>query len=143
MPYRYLDDIATADVAFEAYGRTLPEVFIAAAQATLNVMMANIDSLAPSIQRPFHLEAESAEMLLFDFLQELLFFKDAEQLLLQAYAVDIQQADDGWKASVQTAGEVIDESRHEMQVDVKAVTLHRFDLRSTAEGFLTTVVLDI
>ncbi len=31
MPYRYLEDIGTADIAFEATGRDLPELFTAAA----------------------------------------------------------------------------------------------------------------
>jgi SHS2 domain-containing protein len=143
MPYQYLDNIATADVAFKAHGSTMEETFIAAARATLNVMVADIDAVAPRLQRQFTIEAESAEMLLFDFLQELLFLKDAGQLLLCVHSADIQQAGDCWTIGVQAAGERIDESRHEMLVDVKAVTLHRFDLRKTADGWMTTVVLDI
>ena len=45
MPYRYLEDIATADVAFEARGKDLAELFMAAAEATMNVMVADLDSI--------------------------------------------------------------------------------------------------
>ncbi|MGO9315027.1 MAG: archease [Syntrophobacteraceae bacterium] len=34
MPFEFHDEIATADVAFEAWGQTIEEMFIAAAEAT-------------------------------------------------------------------------------------------------------------
>ena len=40
-------------------------------------------------------------------------------------------------------GEVIDRERHELLVDVKAVTMHHFKVEETAEGWTATVVLDI
>ena len=52
MPYRYLEDIATADVAFEAWGDTLEEMFVAAADATMNVMVSDLDTIAPVEKRP-------------------------------------------------------------------------------------------
>ncbi|HOV88133.1 MAG TPA: archease, partial [Syntrophobacteraceae bacterium] len=39
MPFRYIEDIATADVAFEAWGETLEDLCVAAADATMNVMV--------------------------------------------------------------------------------------------------------
>lgn len=45
MPYRFLEDIATADIAFEARGETLEEVFTAVAEATMNVMIESFDSI--------------------------------------------------------------------------------------------------
>jgi SHS2 domain-containing protein len=143
MPYHYLDHIATADVAFKAYGSSMEEAFISAARATLNVMVENVDEVKPRTQRSFSLEAESAEMLLFDFLQELLFFKDAEQLLLRVRSVKVTHGDACWTINAHAAGEKIEESRHDMLVDVKAVTLHQFDLHQTTDGWQATVVLDI
>ena len=35
MPYTYLEEIGTADIAFEATGRDLPELFRDAADATI------------------------------------------------------------------------------------------------------------
>ena len=35
MPYHYLDDVATADIAFEACGQSKEEMFIAAADALI------------------------------------------------------------------------------------------------------------
>ncbi|PYL21336.1 MAG: archease, partial [Verrucomicrobia bacterium] len=39
MPYRYLEEIGTADIAFEGTGRDLPELFRDAADAMTNVMV--------------------------------------------------------------------------------------------------------
>ena len=47
MAYRYLEDIAIADVAFEAWGKSREALFRAAAEATLNVMVGDLDSVAP------------------------------------------------------------------------------------------------
>ena len=38
---------------------------------------------------------------------------------------------------------MIDAGRHELIVDVKAVTLHRFKVEQTPRGWETLVILDI
>ncbi len=77
MPYCYLEDIATADVAFEALGETLEEAFSAAADATMNVMVQDLETIADRERRPIRVEAEAPDMLLFELLQELIYYKDA------------------------------------------------------------------
>ena len=42
MPYHYLDDVAIADIAFEAYGESKEEMFIAASDALMNVMVEDL-----------------------------------------------------------------------------------------------------
>ena len=83
MPFHYLEDIGTADIAFEATGRDLPELFTSAADATMNVMIENLDTIEPRETRRIELKNDEIDMLLFDFLQELIYFKDAERLLLR------------------------------------------------------------
>ncbi len=83
MPYRYREDIATADIAFEAWGKTLEEMFIAAADATMNVMVGDLDSIADRERRMIEVRSDEIDMLLFELLQELIFFKDADMLLLR------------------------------------------------------------
>jgi SHS2 domain-containing protein len=86
-PYRYLEEIATADVAFEARGATLEEMFLAAADATLNTMVEEIGTVAPRERRAFSLAADALDLLLFELLQELVYLKDAERLLLRARGI--------------------------------------------------------
>src|SRR4029453_10717564 len=79
MPYTYLEETAPADIAFEATGRDLPELFSAAADATTNVMIDNIEAIESRETRQIELSNEKLDMLLFDVLQELIFLKDAER----------------------------------------------------------------
>src|SRR5213595_4235542 len=94
MPYRYLEEIGTADIAFEATGRDLPELFRDAADATTNVMIDNLNSIEPRETRQIELSNGKLDMLLFDLLQELIFLKDAERLLLRIRKLHIKEKDE-------------------------------------------------
>ncbi len=69
MAYKFLEDVATADIAFRASGRSREELFIAAADATTNVMVEELSTVMSKEKRRVRLENEEVEMLLFDFLQ--------------------------------------------------------------------------
>ncbi len=143
MSYRYLEEIAIADVAFEAIGCTPEEAFVAAADATMNVMVGDLNSIAGPERRTIRVEAEALDMLLFALLQELIYYKDAEQLLLRVPEVRIRRSEDQYILRADAYGERLDADKHELLVDVKAVTLHRFEVAQVAEGWRATVILDI
>jgi protein archease len=143
MPYEFLEDVAIADIAFKARGKDLVELFTTAADATMNVMVEELDSIRPLERREFILENEALDMLLFDFLQELIYYKDAEQLLLRVDRLAFLEEEGRHRLIAQTAGEIIDSTRHETRVDVKAVTLHQFELQQTPQGWEAMVILDI
>src|SRR3954465_5041542 len=94
MPYRYLEEFGTADIAFEANGRDLAELFCDAADATTNVMIDNIEAIQPRETRQIELSNDQLDMLLFDLLQELIFLKDAERVLLRLREVQVDERDE-------------------------------------------------
>ncbi len=143
MPYRLLDDAPTADVGFVAAGTTLDECFQAAADATLEVMLANPTDLQARERRVVHVENDVLDMALLNFLEELIFYKDAEGLLLRPSRLHVAQRDGRWIVDGTVEGEAIDPSRHRLSADVKAVTLHRLDVRRVDGGWEATVVLDV
>lgn len=143
MPYHYLDDVATADIAFIAEGRDLSETFIAASDATMNVMVENIDAIKPRESRNLFLHHEHLDMLLFNLLQEIIFFKDAEQLMLRISKVAIEKRNNSYEARAHAVGETLDPERHIQRADVKAVTLHQFRLTKKDRGWEAMVILDI
>ena len=143
MPYKFLEEIGTADIAFEAVGRDLPELFRDAADATMNVMIDNLDAIEPRETRNIELSNEKVDMLLFDFLQELIYFKDAERLLLRTREVRIDERDQKCFLKAQAAGEPLDAARHHQRADVKAVTLHDFSVEKEDGGWKARVLLDI
>jgi SHS2 domain-containing protein len=143
MPYHYLEDIGTADIAFEATARDLPELFIAAADATMNVMIDNLDAIESRETRQIELSSDKIDMLLFDFLQELIYFKDARRLLLRACETQIDHKDEEYLLKAKVAGEQLDDTRHQQRADVKAVTLHGFSVQKHDSGWRARVLLDI
>ena len=143
MPYKFLEEIGTADIAFEAVGRDLPELFKEAADATMNVMIDNLDAIQPRETRHIELSNEKIDMLLFDFLQELIYFKDAERLLLRTREVRIDERDQKWFLKAEATGEPLDAARHHQRADVKAVTLHDFSVEKEDGGWKARVLLDI
>ncbi|MGA2228201.1 MAG: archease, partial [Syntrophobacteraceae bacterium] len=137
------DEIATADVAFEAWGQTIEEMFIAAAEATMNVMVADLEKIERRESREIEIRSDAVDMLLFNLLQEIIFLKDAEQLLLRIENMEIGYEDGLYFVKAIGWGEQIDPGKHELIVDVKAVTLHMFKVEQTPRGWDTFIILDI
>jgi SHS2 domain-containing protein len=143
MSYRYLEDLAIADIAFEAQGESLAAVFLAAADATTNVMIEDLESIRPAVKRTINLESTDTDMLLFDLLQELIYYKDAEQLLLRVRSIDVKEEKGRFLLTAIAHGERLDPKRHDQRADVKAVTLHRFTLQRITNGWRALVILDV
>jgi len=143
MPYKFLDDLTTADVAFEVTGSELEEVFLAAAEATANTMVDCLESVAKVVARDVSLECAELDLLLFNYLQEVIYYKDAEALLLLPEGIEIRKSENGFALRSTFKGEEIDAERHEQRADVKAVTLHQFELKKTSDGWKALVILDV
>jgi SHS2 domain-containing protein len=143
MAYRYLEDVAIADAAFEATGETLEELFRSSVDATLGVMVESPESISPRVRRGFTALEDSLDLLLLQILQEIVYYKDAERLFLRCDSARIEQSGECWKLSAELAGEPIDAIQHEMLADVKAVTLHLLAVERAASGWTARAVLDI
>jgi len=79
---------------------------------------------------------------LFDFLGELIYFKDAELLLFSKIKVDIKKEEKLYKLKALLKGEKLREE-HEQKVDVKAITFHKFEIKKLKEKYSARVILDI
>ncbi|MEK7300879.1 MAG: archease, partial [Nitrospirota bacterium] len=74
--FQFLDDVALADLAFDAEGDSVPEVFEAASNAVMEAM-ADPKTVGATWERCVeHVEADLAE-LLFDWLSDFVYWKDA------------------------------------------------------------------
>ena len=141
MSYWYLEEVATADVAFEAEGRTLPEVFEASALALTEVMV-DLNGLSSALPHHISLTADDLETLLFRWLAELIYLKDSVCLLFGRFEITIREGTE-WALEATAWGDRIDYEKMSLKLDVKAVTYHMFLLEQTAEGWRARVVLDI
>ncbi|MHA2254113.1 MAG: archease, partial [Candidatus Kariarchaeaceae archaeon] len=77
MPFKYLEDEALADIAFLAYGQGINEMFRDAAMAICS-LLTDIEKLDTSISFPIDIQHESVERVLYQFLDEIIYLKDAE-----------------------------------------------------------------
>jgi len=143
MPYKFLENIAIADVAFEASGNNLSELFESAALAVTNTMVKNLDSVKAKVEKAIDLEADDVEILLFNFLQEIIFLKDAEKLLLSKVKANVVEKNGKFRIKAKIKGEELDPNRHELLVDVKAVTMHLFEVKKERRTWKARVVLDV
>jgi len=140
LPFKFLDNVAIADIAFEARGRTLPALFESCARALTEVMV-DRRSVRPRKAVRITLTSDSTENLLYDFLTDLIIRKDVDSILFREFRVSLDKS--GRKLESVARGEAIDRKRHRLRNDVKAVTTHLFGIRSSPPGFSATVVLDI
>ena len=143
MPYKFLEDIAIADVAFEASGKNLEELFESAGLAVTNTMVKDLKSVKQRVMKDIEVNADTIEMLLFNFLQEIIFYKDAELLLFNKFQISIDEKNKKWKLKAKASGEKLNMKKHELLVDVKAVSLHNFKVEKTKEGWKADVILDV
>ncbi|NLW32538.1 MAG: archease [Fibrobacter sp.] len=147
MPYKYIEDKFIADVAFEAWGGTREELFMAASDATAGLMVENLKNIENinenSENKIIELKETEIDMLLFDVLQELIFFKDAYQLICRFRNVKITSENKRIVFKGTAVGEKIDYKKHNLAVDVKAVTLHEFKVQYSNNLWKAHVVLDI
>lgn len=143
MPYHFVEDVAISDAAFEATGDTLSEVMASAAQAVTATGVQDLSCVAPQVERRFSLRGKDAEWLLHHLLEEVIFLKDTERILLSQFDVEVTETPEGFIADVVARGERLDPARHAQVVDVKAATWHRFAVEHTPLGWRAFVVLDI
>jgi len=139
--YIFLDDIATADVAIESRGDTLEELFSASAMATFEVM-ADISGIQPEIKKVLHLENSEIDGLLFDWLAEIIYLKDAEFMLFGKYDIKITK-NTNYQLDAEILGEEINQSKHDLRCDVKAITFHLFEVYEKDGKWISRFILDI
>jgi SHS2 domain-containing protein len=141
MGYTFIDH--TADVAAELTGRTVEEVFASAAQA-LTDTITELDAVHPVVTQSVTLESGALDDLLVDWLNELLYRFEVQNVLVSDTTVTIRQtAGDRWHLGATIAGEIFDPARHPSRVLVKSATYHGLHVAQTADGWTARIVFDI
>ena len=141
-PFIFLPDIAIADIAFEARGKTLHELFEAAAQAVFETM-ADVSTIAPKKTKKISLSASSLDRLLYDFLSEIIFVKDTDSLVFCTANVNVKETSKGCSLTATLTGDTINPETQKLGNDVKAITMHMFTLAKNKDDYTARVVIDI
>ncbi len=143
MPYKYYENVAMADVAYEATGKTLAEMLESSGLGLTNTMVKDIKAVKTPESIEFELKAATADKLLHSFLEEIIFIKDAKRLLLTKFKIRVTSLADGYRAQVAARGDIINQKKYTMLVDVKAASWHMFKVEQQKDGWRAFVILDV
>ncbi len=134
----------TADVQVRSWGKTLVEAFNQTAYSLIATITPDLEKISPIIIKNIKIEAEDKEALLFDFLSELLFIFDVEELVFSKIDVKyIKKNIDNYELEVLMKGEKFDKKKHEIGVEVKAITYSFMEIVESNEKVEILIVFDI
>ena len=139
--YKFLEDVAIADIAYEAFGKDLNELFENAAFAIFELSV-NLKTIEAEKKVEFKLEHEKIENLLYDFLSEILFLKDSKYMVFKKVKVSIKEGKKNQLKAV-LEGTTINPEKQQLENDIKAITMHMFELKKEKNGYKATIVVDI
>ena len=139
--YEFLDDVALADAAVRVRADSWSELFAGAAMAVTRIMVDPL-TIKPTRHETVTLTQETVAELLYSWLAEIVYLKDAEQLLITGVEVDVRDSAT-WSLTAMLHGDTIDLSRVGLGQDVKAVTYHLFKVWQEGATYNAQVVLDI
>ncbi|MGB3712945.1 MAG: archease [Candidatus Promineifilaceae bacterium] len=126
----------TADWALRVWGRNMKELFASAATGMGTLMVADLESLPLDVERDLELEAFDAETLLVDWLSELAFWAEDEQLVFREF--DLAVTADFRLRAVVRGGRA-----EELVMHIKAVTYHDLVIEKTRQALEATIVFDV
>jgi SHS2 domain-containing protein len=135
MKFKFLEH--TADMKFQAYGKTIEEAFENAAYALKEVMYGKL-KIKEKIKKKIEVSGKDNESLLYDFLEEFLYLLDAEDFLLSGIK-SIKMKDKKLTA------EIIGDKGENYQFtnNVKAITYNQMFVKQKEGKWLAQVVVDV
>ncbi|MFO7446315.1 MAG: archease [Ignavibacteriaceae bacterium] len=143
MSFNYWFIEHTADIAFQAEADTVEELFTASAYGWKETLLE--ETVIEAInEKEIILSESSLEELLVYFLDELNFLLNTKKWILSSVTdIKIKNEKDIWHLSAKISGEELNPGKHEIKVEIKAVTFHQMDVKYENEKYRTRVVFDI
>ena len=129
----------TADIGIIVYGENLKALFENAGKAFFH-LITDLRKVRGRIERKIIVQGESLDRLMVDWLSELLYLHDVENLLFKEFKVE-SAGKDGLKAIAK--GEPFQEGVHAIKTEVKAVTYHRIEVRREKGRWRAQVIFDL
>lgn len=134
----------TADVQTRCWGATLEEAFNQTAYSLMATITPELKKISPKVEKNIKIEAEDKEALLFDFLSELLYIFDVEELVFNKIEVQIiKESEDLYVLNALLRGEKFDVTKHEIGVEVKAITYSFMEITESKNKVEISIVFDI
>jgi SHS2 domain-containing protein len=136
-PFEIIDH--TADIGIVAYGADIKQVFANAALGLFN-LMADLDNLKEDVEREIELSAEDVEVLLVEWLNELIYISEVEHIIFKRFEIN-ELSNTQLKATC--FGEKIKPGQHRLKREIKAATYHMLRLNKEDGSYKVQIIFDI
>ena len=134
----------TADVQVRSWGSSLEEAFSQTAYSLMTTITPNLKIITTEIEKKMIIEANDKETLLVDFLSEFLYIFDVYELVFSKIHISkIEKFDDKYKLNATLRGEKFDSTKHEIGIEVKAITYSFINIEEKHDSTLIDIVFDI
>ena len=140
--FRFLDDVAVADIAFEAEGDTVDELFRATTEALIETL-ADPKTVGTSWKKTIEKSEFELGDLLFEWLSEIVYWKDAAGVVFHEAPLRVTKGDIGWTLNAALRGAPVDRERQALRNDVKGITKHLYRVAQEGPRWTSRVVVDV
>ena len=127
-----------ADTGIIAYGSDLKQAFSNAASGLFSLIV-DQESVQDTTERQIEVRANDLESLLVEWLNELIYIFDVENILFKRF--EVVEIESG-RLTARAYGEKVDPTRHEVKLGVKAATYHMLRIEKN-NGYKLQVIFDI
>jgi len=139
-PFDYLEH--TADACLRGIGTTREEAFCEAARAMFHLMV-DIEQVRPQKRVQVVVTAENIELLLVEWLAELLVQKDLEDAIFSRFRADISENAGRFDLQGEGWGEPLDPARHRAKTEVKGIAYAGLHVCREEDQWIAQCVVDI
>jgi SHS2 domain-containing protein len=129
----------TADIGLKIFGNSLPDLFANAAYSLCDTLT-DISKVSPTTKQTFLLQRETTEELLVEWMGNLLYTFETEDLLFSRFNIISINKN---SLSAEAEGEFFNSAVHTIKNEVKAVTYHKLKIEEKSGLWQAEVVLDI
>lgn len=136
-PFEIIDH--TADIGIVAYGSDIKELFANAALGLFSLML-DLDTIGETMERALELSAEDTDVLLVEWLNELIYIFDVEHTVFKRFEIDELT---GNTMKARCHGEKINPQKQKIRREVKAATYHMLQIEKQDGIYKVQVIFDI
>jgi len=136
-PFEVIDH--TADIGIVVYGADIKQVFANAALGLFN-LMADLDNLKENTKREIELSAEDVEVLLVEWLNELIYISEVEHIVFKRFEINELS---NTKLKATCFGQKIKPGQHRLKREIKAATYHMLRLNKVDGGYKVQIIFDV
>ncbi|MGC8658018.1 MAG: archease [Desulfomonilaceae bacterium] len=129
-----------ADIRVEVRGETLESLFLNAATALTYLLCGRKKDLKATHEKIVTIESESLDILLADWLREILFYFSAENFVLSETSVSIEA---GFLLTAKLRGHTRSPDSEMLNgIEIKGVTYHGLTVDKRTEGYVAQIIFD-